>query len=69
MRYDVEVKFREDFVKVEGNTIFVGLKERPEGGRANIELINKLAKHFKVQPSQIRIVSGFKSRKKVVEIL
>ncbi|MEM4643846.1 MAG: DUF167 domain-containing protein [Candidatus Methanomethylicaceae archaeon] len=58
MRYDVEVKFREDFVKVEGNTIFVGLKERPEGGRANIELINKLAKHFKVQPSQIRIVSG-----------
>lgn len=58
MRYDVEVKLGEDFVKVEGNTIFVGLKERPEGGRANIELINKLAKHFKVQPSQIRIVSG-----------
>lgn len=43
MRYEVEVKFRQDFVKVEGNIIFVGLTSRPERGMANIELIRKLA--------------------------
>ncbi|MGC8935821.1 MAG: DUF167 domain-containing protein [Candidatus Methanomethylicaceae archaeon] len=68
MRFEVEVKFREDFLKVEGDKIFVGLKQRPEGGKANIELIKKLAKHFMVAPSQVQIVSGMRSRKKVIYI-
>ncbi len=55
-------------MKVEGTKIFVGLKQRPEGGKANIELINKLAKYFRVAPSQIRIVSGIRSREKLIEI-
>jgi len=35
--------------------------------KANLELIKKLAKHFKVSSSQIRIVSGLKSKRKIVE--
>jgi uncharacterized protein (TIGR00251 family) len=66
--YEVEVEFRKDFVKVEGNRIVVGLTSRPKRGKANVELIKKLAKHFNVPSSRVRIVSGFKSKRKMVEI-
>jgi uncharacterized protein YggU (UPF0235/DUF167 family) len=69
MKYNIKVKFHEDFLKVDGNKILVGLKSRPEKGEANKELIRKLAQHFNVHSSGIRILSGFKSRNKIVEIL
>lgn len=65
----MEVKFHEDFVKVEGDKIIVGIKSRPEKGEANLELIKKLAKHFNVSTSQVKIVSGLKSRRKIVELI
>ena len=68
MRYEVEVKFHRDFVEVRGDRIIVGLTSKPERGKANRELIKKLAKHFKVSQSQVRIVSGLRSRNKIVEI-
>lgn len=69
MRYEVEVQFHKDFLKVDGNKIFVGVTSKPEKGKANLELIKKLATHFKISSSQIKIVSGLKSRKKIVEII
>jgi len=69
MRYEVEVSFHRDFLRIEDNKIIVGLTSKPEKGKANLELIKKLAKHFKVSSSQIRIVSGIKSRRKIVEII
>nr|MDO8132577.1 DUF167 domain-containing protein [Candidatus Njordarchaeum guaymaensis] len=68
MRFEVEVQFRKDFLVVDGNRIVVGLVSRPERGKANLELVKKLAKHFDVSSSQVRIISGLKSRKKIVEI-
>jgi len=68
LRYEVEVTFHKNFLKVEANKIMIGLTSKPEKGKANLELIKKLAKHFKVPSSQIRIVSGLKSRRKIVEI-
>ena len=47
----------------------MGLTSAPEKGKANLELIRKLAKHFKVSSSQVKIVAGLKSRDKVVEIV
>jgi len=69
MKYNIKVKFHEDFLKVDGNNILVGLKSKPEKGEANKELIKKLAEYFNVHPSQVRILSGFKSRNKIIEIL
>lgn len=71
MRYEVKVEFHKDFVQVNEREkrIVVGITSQPEGGKANLELIKKLAKHFNVSSAQVRIVSGFKSRRKVVEIL
>lgn len=68
MRYEVEVEFHRDFVKVDGDRILVGLRSRPVKGKANLELIKKLARYFKVSSSQVRIISGLKSRRKTVEI-
>ena len=69
MKYEVEVVFHKDFVKVEGNKIIVGLSSKPEHGKANLELTKKLAKHFNVSSSQIKILAGLKSRRKVVEVV
>lgn len=69
MKYEVEVKFHNDFIRVENDRIIVGSTSKPEKGKANLDLIKKLAKHFKVSSSQVRIVSGFKSRRKIVEII
>ena len=69
MRYEVEVKFHKDFIDVDGDRILVGLRSKPEKGEANRELVRKLAKHFKISTSQIKIVSGLKSKNKVVEIM
>jgi len=42
---------------------------KPEKGKANLELVKKLAKHFNVHSSQVRILSGFTSRKKIIEVV
>lgn len=68
MRFQVEVKFHKEYLKVDGNRILIGLTSKPEKGKANVELIRKLAKHFKVSSSHVRIISGLKSRRKTVEI-
>jgi hypothetical protein len=69
MKYNIKVKFHEDFVKVDGTNILIGLKSNPEKGEANKELIKKIAQHFDVHSSRIKILSGFKSKNKIVEIL
>ena len=68
MRYEVEVKFHKDFIILENGKLVVGLTSRPEKGKANTELIKKLAKHFDVSSSRVRIVSGLKSRRKIIEV-
>ena len=68
MRFNVEVQFHRDFVEIDGDRIMVGLTAMPKKGAANRELIRKLAKYFGLSSSQIRIISGLKSRNKIVEI-
>jgi hypothetical protein len=69
MRYKIEVRFHRDFIEVYEHRIVVGLTSKPEQGRANRELIRKLAKHFNVSTSQVSIISGLRSRDKIVEII
>jgi len=44
---------------------FVKLKSSPEGGKANLELLNVLKKSF---GKEVKIKSGFTSKMKVVEV-
>ena len=46
----------------------VSVKERPVEGRANEAIARLLAKHFRVPRSQVRLVSGATSKRKVFEI-
>ena len=52
-----------------GEDLKVWVKGRPIEGEANLCVIELLAKHFNVKKSQISIVSGYKSRNKIIEII
>lgn len=68
--YHIIVRFSSDGkIAVDGNEITVSIKSRPERGKANMELIKKLSKHFNVPEGNVKIISGLTSRKKMVEIL
>ena len=70
MRYSVSVRFSSDGrLQVRGNEIAISIKSQPERGKANREMVKKLAAHFGVSEDRVRIVSGFASRKKIVEVL
>ncbi|OGY58852.1 MAG: hypothetical protein A3F24_02465 [Candidatus Colwellbacteria bacterium RIFCSPHIGHO2_12_FULL_44_17] len=47
----------------------VSVKEPPVEGKANAAIVKALADYFKTSQSNIRIVSGFTSRQKIIEIV
>ena len=52
----------------EGDSFMVKVKEPPQEGKANQAVIKLLAHHFGVPQSHVRILSGFRSKNKVVEV-
>ncbi|MGN6822212.1 MAG: DUF167 domain-containing protein [Candidatus Nitrosocosmicus sp.] len=67
--YTVFVKFNSfDKIQIQGNEITISLKSKPKRGKANLELIQKLAGYFGVTKDKINIVSGLKLTKKMVYI-
>jgi uncharacterized protein (TIGR00251 family) len=53
----------------EGDSFVAKVKEPPKEDKANQAVIKLLAEHFGVPQSQVRILSGFRSRSKVVEVV
>lgn len=68
MFYKVSVSFHRDYIEVRDDQIEVGIMARPQKGEANAEVIKKIAKYFQVPRSSVRLVSGEKSKNKVVQI-
>lgn len=54
--------------KIDDDNFKVWVKEPAEKGRANQAVLKTLAQHFNVNRSEISIISGQTSRKKVIEI-
>jgi uncharacterized protein (TIGR00251 family) len=69
MIYKVSVTFHKDFIEVNNDEISVGIKSKPQKDEANRELIKKLSKYFNVSQSHVKITSGKKSRKKLIQII
>ncbi len=69
MFYKVSVSFHKDYVRVKGDLIEIGIMEKPVNGKANVEIIKQIAKHFGISKSCVRIVTGAKSKDKIVEIV
>ena len=53
----------------EGDSFILKVKEPAREGKANQAVIKLLAEHFSIPKSQVRILSGFKSRNKVIEVI
>ena len=67
--YTVFVKFNSSGkIQIQGNEITISLKSKPERGKANLELGQKLAGYFGVAKDKINIVSGLRLTKKLVDI-
>lgn len=72
MKINVKAKpsAREEKVeKIDETNFIVSVTEPPEKGRANDAIRNALAVYFKTGSSRVKIVSGYSSRSKVIEIL
>ena len=70
MKIQVKVKpnSRTEEISREGDSFVIKVKEPPQEGKANQALIKLLAEHFGVPQNQVRILSGFRSRNKVIEV-
>lgn len=70
MKIVIRVKPNSKTEKIEksGESLTVYVKEPARENKANLAVINLLAQYFKVPKSQILIVSGLKSKQKVVEV-
>ena len=70
MKIQVKVKpnSRIEEVSQEGASFIIKVKEPPKEGKANQAVIKLLARHFGVSQSQVRILSGFRSKNKVIEV-
>jgi len=71
IRFTVSVKAGapKNEVQQRNDVVHVWVKSRAEGGKANEQVIELLAKFFQVEKSQIFIVSGEKSKHKIIEIV
>lgn len=52
-----------------GTALKVKVDAKPEAGKANARLIEILSEHFSIPKNRIVLVSGVKSRDKIIEIL
>jgi len=70
MKIQVKVKpnSKTEELSQEGDSFIARVREPPKEGKANQAVIKLLAAHFGVRQSQVRILSGFRSRNKVIEV-
>ena len=55
--------------KIDEQNYVVSVKEPPIKGKANEAIRNALAVYFKIGSSRVKIISGYTSRDKTIEIL
>jgi uncharacterized protein (TIGR00251 family) len=70
MKIQVKVKpnSRTEDVSQEGDSFIVRVREPAKGGKANQAVIRLLACHFGVSQSHVRILNGFRTRNKLIEV-
>lgn len=69
MRLKIKIKFGSKTSVKKGEEYEVTLTQAPEKGKANKQLIQVLSKYLKIPKTELKLVSGAKSRHKIVEII
>jgi len=59
---------KEGVIKKSDDSFEIKVKEKPEKGRANREVVRILSFYFKIPESKIRLIKGFKKRNKIFEV-
>jgi len=59
---------RQEKIEHSESGYIIYVKELPIENRANNALVKLIAEYFKIPKSKVKIISGFKSRRKVLEI-
>jgi hypothetical protein len=59
----------EKIEKINETDYVIFVKEPPEKGKANEAIRNALAIYFKISSARVKIVAGYSSRSKIIEIL
>ncbi len=67
VRVATQVK-KESFVQSAEDVFLVSVKEPAEQNRANTRVLELVARHFGINPKQIRIISGHHSPSKIFAI-
>ena len=70
MKIHVKVKpsSKTEELSQERESFIIKVKDPPKEGKANHAVIKLLAEHFGVPQSRVRILSGFRSRNKLIEV-
>lgn len=71
MKISVKVVTRsksESIERLSDGTYLVRVSLPPSDGKANLGVVNLLARHFNVPKSSVRILVGHKSNKKIIYI-
>lgn len=72
LRFFITAKPRakqEEVVQIDPTHFKVSVKEPPVDGRANEAVLRALAAFLNIPPSDVRVISGHASKKKVIEVL
>jgi uncharacterized protein (TIGR00251 family) len=64
----IPVASKDQIIKIDDINFKIKTTKPPEDGKANESVIEILAKHFEVRKSQIEIISGATSQKKIIQI-
>jgi len=65
----VKTKAKKELVeKISDKNFLVAVKEPAQEGKANAAVEKAIAKCFKLPQVDVRIISGFKSKQKILEI-
>ena len=64
----IRVIFGSGDPRLDGETLIIHTTEKPEKGMANRDIVNQVARFYGVSSTSVVIRSGFKSRRKVVEL-
>ncbi|PIP63869.1 hypothetical protein COY12_01140 [Candidatus Roizmanbacteria bacterium CG_4_10_14_0_2_um_filter_33_96] len=71
MKIFVRVKTKakiKKLIKIDEAHYSISINSLPEKGKANKEIVKTLAKYFSTTISKINIISGEKSKEKIIEI-
>jgi uncharacterized protein (TIGR00251 family) len=69
VRVKVKPNSSTEEVSQQGDSFIVKVREPRREGKANQAVVKLLAEHFGVPKSQIRILSGFTSENKLIQVI